>query len=76
MKAALLSALKAYRALARPLMRPACRFHPSCGDYAVQSVERFGALLGSWLAAKRLLRCHPFNPGGVDPIPEHRYRHG
>jgi hypothetical protein len=70
MKTTILAALRAYQALARPLLPPACRFHPSCSDYAAQSVERFGAARGLLLAARRLLRCHPLHPGGCDPVPQ------
>ena len=49
---------------------PACRFRPTCSQYAYTAIERFGALKGGWLAAKRLLRCNPFCRGGYDPVPE------
>jgi len=48
---------------------PRCRFYPSCSVYAIEALERHGAAQGSWLAAKRLCRCHPLNPGGYDPVP-------
>lgn len=64
-----LAALDLYRAVARPFLPPACRFHPSCGDYARESVSTHGAVRGLSLAARRLLRCHPFHPGGHDPVP-------
>lgn len=62
--------VKLYQRLLSPLLPPACRFYPSCSTYAVQALERHGALRGSWLAARRLGRCHPFHPGGVDLVPE------
>ena len=46
-----------------------CRFHPTCSEYAIEAVQRHGALRGGWMAAKRVGRCHPFNPGGYDPVP-------
>lgn len=63
-------AIKGYQRAVSPLFPPTCRFHPSCSAYALTSVERFGVLRGGWLAAKRIGRCHPFNPGGYDPVPE------
>jgi len=62
--------IKGYQRAISPLFPPTCRFHPSCSAYALTSVERFGVLRGGWLAAKRIGRCHPFNPGGYDPVPE------
>lgn len=61
--------IRAYRLLLSPLLGPRCRFHPSCSAYALEAVERFGTLRGGWLALRRLGRCHPFNPGGLDPVP-------
>jgi putative membrane protein insertion efficiency factor len=66
---ALLFLVRVYRRLVSPLLPPACRFYPSCSRYAELAVERHGALKGSWLAARRLLSCHPFHPGGIDPVP-------
>ncbi|MGI6488302.1 MAG: membrane protein insertion efficiency factor YidD [Syntrophomonadaceae bacterium] len=48
---------------------PSCRFHPSCSHYAVEAIEKYGAIRGGWLTLKRLGRCHPFHPGGYDPVP-------
>jgi len=62
--------IKAYQLVLSPMRPPTCRFYPSCSGYAVTSLERFGILRGSWLAARRLLRCHPWNPGGVDHVPQ------
>ena len=62
--------VKAYQYLISPLTPPTCRFYPSCSAYAVTALERHGPLQGSWLAVRRLLRCHPWNPGGVDHVPQ------
>lgn len=62
--------LKGYQYLISPLTPPTCRFYPSCSAYAVTALERHGPLTGGWLAARRLLRCHPWNPGGVDHVPQ------
>lgn len=67
----LLIVLDLYRALARPFLPPACRFHPSCGDYAREAIFSRGVRLGLWLTLRRLCRCHPFHDGGYDPVPHH-----
>lgn len=60
--------IRAYKKIVSPYLPPACRFHPTCSDYAVQSIEKYGALRGSLRAMQRLCRCHPFHPGGADPV--------
>ena len=62
--------IKGYRTYISPLFPPSCRFQPTCSQYALKAIERFGARKGSWLAIKRILRCQPFHPGGYDPVPE------
>ncbi|HTL75357.1 MAG TPA: membrane protein insertion efficiency factor YidD [Casimicrobiaceae bacterium] len=69
MKRMLLAALAAYRYLFRPLLGANCRFYPSCSDYASEAIERHGALRGALLALRRVSRCHPWHPGGFDPVP-------
>jgi putative membrane protein insertion efficiency factor len=61
--------VRLYQRFVSPLRPPTCRFYPSCSAYAVTALERFGPLRGGWLAARRLGRCHPWTPGGVDPVP-------
>jgi len=61
--------IRGYQLLISPVLPPSCRFHPSCSEYARQAVEKHGAARGAWLATRRLLRCHPFHPGGYDPVP-------
>ncbi|MDY6851336.1 MAG: membrane protein insertion efficiency factor YidD [Thermodesulfobacteriota bacterium] len=66
---ALLFFIKAYQYLVSPLLPPVCRFYPSCSHYACQAVEKYGPFKGLYLAVLRLLKCHPFHPGGHDPVP-------
>lgn len=65
----LIALVRAYQYLISPLMGPHCRFHPTCSHYAVEAIEVHGAVRGSYLALRRLSRCHPWHPGGVDPVP-------
>jgi putative membrane protein insertion efficiency factor len=66
----LLLFVRAYQVLLSPFLGGACRFYPSCSRYAAEAIERHGAGRGGWLALRRLLRCRPFSPGGVDLVPE------
>jgi uncharacterized protein len=68
-KTILLSVIRAYRQFISPLFPPSCRFQPTCSQYALEAIATHGAIKGSWLAIKRILRCHPFHPGGYDPVP-------
>ena len=72
----LIGFLMLYRALISPLYGQTCRFYPSCSQYALTAVQRHGAVRGSWLAGRRLLRCHPWNPGGIDHVPPVRSKAG
>ena len=65
--------IRAYQLGISPLLGPRCRFYPSCSHYAIEAIESHGALRGSWLTARRICRCHPFNPGGFDPVPHHSH---
>jgi putative membrane protein insertion efficiency factor len=68
-KIVFLSLIKVYQFTLSPLLGPSCRFYPSCSEYAFQAILRHGPAHGSILAVKRILRCHPFHPGGVDHVP-------
>ena len=70
MKRAMLASLRFYKRRISPLLPPACKYTPTCSEYAMQAVERYGAVYGGYLAARRLLRCHPVAKGGYDPVPE------
>ncbi|MEW6765931.1 MAG: membrane protein insertion efficiency factor YidD [Pseudomonadota bacterium] len=70
MRRVLIALVKAYRLVLSPLVGRHCRFEPTCSCYAIGALERHGSLRGGWLTLKRLSRCHPFSPGGYDPVPE------
>ena len=69
MKGLFLALIRFYRRYLSPLHPPCCRFIPTCSQYALEALEKYGALKGSWLALRRFLRCHPFHKGGYDPVP-------
>ena len=70
MRTVLIWSIRAYRYLVSPLLGPRCRFYPSCSCYAETALARHGLVRGGWLAVRRIFRCHPWHPGGVDPVPE------
>ena len=69
MRTLLILFVRGYQVAISPMLPPACRYFPSCSAYAIEALERHGALRGGWLAAKRIARCHPFRAGGYDPVP-------
>jgi putative membrane protein insertion efficiency factor len=69
MRRLLIQAIRGYQYLISPLKPPSCRFTPSCSQYACEAINRHGAIKGMWLSVRRLARCHPWHPGGYDPIP-------
>jgi uncharacterized protein len=69
MKVVLMGLITGYRQFISPLFPPTCRFQPTCSQYAIEAIDRFGAVKGSWLAVRRVSRCHPLHPGGYDPVP-------
>ena len=68
MKVVLIFLIRVYQLLISPILPPSCRFTPTCSDYTMQAIEKYGPLRGIYLGARRLLRCHPFHPGGYDPV--------
>ncbi|TWI58313.1 hypothetical protein IQ22_00017 [Pseudomonas duriflava] len=69
MKKVLICLLRGYQIGISPLLGPRCRFYPSCSHYAIEALQIHGVVRGSWLSMRRLSRCHPFHPGGLDPVP-------
>jgi uncharacterized protein len=70
LKKIFISLIRFYQIAISPLKPPSCRFYPTCSHYGLEAVQRFGAIKGGWLAVKRILKCHPFHPGGNDPVPD------
>ncbi|HEY9705374.1 MAG TPA: membrane protein insertion efficiency factor YidD [Allocoleopsis sp.] len=62
--------IRGYQMFISPIFPPSCRFQPTCSHYTLESIERFGVIRGGWLGVNRILRCHPFHPGGYDPVPK------
>jgi putative membrane protein insertion efficiency factor len=69
MRSVALALITAYQKLLSPMLPRSCRFYPSCSEYAKQAIQKYGIVKGGWLALKRIARCHPGNPGGLDPVP-------
>jgi putative membrane protein insertion efficiency factor len=70
MKYILMACIRFYQMTISKMLPPTCRFEPSCSHYGYEAIARYGAIRGSWLTIKRLVRCQPFNPGGYDPVPD------
>ncbi|PAE34237.1 membrane protein insertion efficiency factor YidD [Neobacillus sp. YX16] len=70
LKKIFISIIRFYQVAISPIKPPSCRFYPTCSHYGLEAVQRFGAFKGGWLTLKRILKCHPFHPGGIDPVPE------
>jgi hypothetical protein len=68
MKRFLIFVIKLYRKYISPLKKPCCRFYPSCSQYAIDAISKYGAIKGGFMAIKRIIKCNPFNPGGYDPV--------
>ncbi|WOV86380.1 membrane protein insertion efficiency factor YidD [Sporosarcina oncorhynchi] len=70
MKSILIGIIKIYQKVISPLTPPTCRFYPTCSHYGIEALQKHGAVKGSWLAVRRISKCHPFHEGGFDPVPE------
>lgn len=70
LKKIFIALIRFYQVAISPLKPPTCRFYPTCSHYGLEAIQRFGAIKGGWLALKRISKCHPFHPGGIDPVPE------
>ncbi|EZX20238.1 membrane protein insertion efficiency factor YidD [Mammaliicoccus sciuri] len=69
MKKVFIKLIRLYQRYISPLTPPTCRFQPTCSNYAVEAISEYGVIKGTWLGTKRILKCHPFHPGGYDPVP-------
>ncbi|MGI8382958.1 membrane protein insertion efficiency factor YidD [Robertmurraya sp. P23] len=74
LKKALIAFIRFYQIALSPLKPPSCRFYPTCSHYGLEAIERFGPIKGGYLTMKRILKCHPFHPGGFDYVPEKKER--
>ncbi|WP_445489327.1 membrane protein insertion efficiency factor YidD [Niallia sp. 03133] len=70
MKKIFIILIRFYQKAISPLTPPSCRFYPTCSNYGLEAVKKYGALKGGFLTIKRIIKCHPFHPGGIDPVPE------
>lgn len=70
LKKVFIALIRFYQMVISPLKPPSCRFYPTCSQYGLEAIQRFGALKGGWLTIKRILKCQPFHPGGFDPVPK------
>ncbi|MDA7027333.1 membrane protein insertion efficiency factor YidD [Bacillus sp. CLL-7-23] len=75
MKTLFLLIIRIYQKWISPILPPSCRFYPTCSNYGLEAIQKHGALKGGWLTVKRILKCHPFHPGGIDPVPEKKHKH-
>ena len=75
MKAILTAIIKLYKKFISPVLPPSCRFYPTCSEYAIEAIDSFGAIKGTWLSIKRVVRCNPLSKGGYDPVPNHHHFH-
>lgn len=67
--------IKLYQQFISPMIGPSCRFHPTCSEYAIQAIRQHGFISGSWLSMKRIGKCHPLHPGGIDNVPEKKTKY-
>ncbi|AAU24708.1 membrane protein insertion efficiency factor YidD [Bacillus sp. GM2] len=74
MKTVFLLLIRFYQKWISPALPPTCRFYPTCSNYGLEAIEKHGAFKGGWLTIKRILKCHPFHPGGIDPVPEKKQK--
>ncbi|MDK2963025.1 MAG: uncharacterized protein PWQ29_419 [Verrucomicrobiota bacterium] len=72
MKRLLIGMVRVYQKTVSRVTAPRCRFYPSCSDYAIEAIEKHGIVYGLWLSFRRICRCHPWNPGGYDPVPDRK----
>ncbi|WP_082191187.1 membrane protein insertion efficiency factor YidD [Peribacillus loiseleuriae] len=75
LKKILIFGIQFYQKIISPLKPPTCRFYPTCSHYGLEAIKRFGPIKGSWLTIRRISKCHPFHPGGIDPVPDKPCKH-